>query len=53
MSIGPHKKGQRGILTRYPVTSGTTAETTKTEGRQVNLIPENGSLVNSREKKGI
>jgi hypothetical protein len=46
-------KGTRAIATRYPVTSGLTAETTKTEGRQINLVPEEGSLVESRHKKGI
>ena len=38
MAIGPHTRGQRGIRTEYPVTSGTTAETTKTSDRVINLV---------------
>jgi hypothetical protein len=53
MTVGPGGKGTRAIATRYPVTSGTTAETTKTEGRETNLVPTNGSLVTRRNKKGI
>jgi len=51
MSIGPHKRGQRGIRHSYPVTSGITAETTKTEGRQINLTPSEGSNVPERRKR--
>lgn len=46
-------KGTKAVLTRYPVTSGITAETTKTAGRQTNLVPEKGSLVRKRYKAGI
>ena len=50
MTIGPHGRGQRGIRTEYPVTSGLTAETTKTSDRIINLVPTEGSDVPEREK---
>jgi hypothetical protein len=50
MAIGPHTRGQRGIRTEYPVTSGTTAETTKTSDREINLIPSEGSDIPQRKK---
>ena len=43
----------KAVKTDYPFTSGTTAETTKTSGRQINLIPTEGSLVPQRKKKGM
>ena len=46
-------KGTRAIATRYPVTSGLTAGTTKAKGRQLNLTAERGSLVRRRMKKGL
>jgi hypothetical protein len=41
-------KGTRALASRYPVTSGLTAETTKTDGRQTNLVPELGTVVPKR-----
>lgn len=43
----------RAISKRYPVTSGLTAETTKTEGRKTNLVATKGSLVRRRMKEGL
>jgi len=43
----------RAVLTRYPVTPGLTAETTKTHGRATTMIPLEGSIVQRRYKKGI
>lgn len=36
---GPGSSGTKIIATRYPVTSGLIAGTTKIEGRQNNLVP--------------
>ena len=46
-------KGTKEIATRYPVTSGLTAETTSQVGRQSNLVPERGSIVPRRKKVGF
>jgi len=46
-------KGTKEIARRYPVTSGLTAETTKQEGRQSNLLATNGSFVPRRKKVGL
>jgi|TARA_Y100000034_G_scaffold132736_1_gene196434 hypothetical protein len=46
-------KGTRAVLTRYPITSGLTAETTRTYDRQINLVPTKGSLVARRKKVGL
>lgn len=43
----------RAVLKRYPVTSGLTAETTKTEGRTINLVYKSGSTFPDRKKKGM
>jgi hypothetical protein len=43
----------RATAKRYPVTSGLVAETTKTEGRQINLVAERGSLVRRSKKVGL
>lgn len=43
----------RAIANRYPCVSGLTAETTKTEGRTMNLVPTNGSNVPRRNKVGL
>ena len=43
----------RATATRYPVTSGLTAETTKTEGRKSNLVAQKGSTVARRRKVGL
>ena len=44
-------KGTKEIAKRYPVATGLTARTTKQEGRQMNLVPTEGSLVPRRLKK--
>ena len=46
-------RGTKEIATRYPVTSGIVAGTTRQTGHQENLVPEEGSLVPHREKEGI
>jgi hypothetical protein len=43
----------RAVATRYPVTSGLTAETTKQTGRTTNLVPAKGSLVSRKTKVGL
>ena len=43
----------KAVLTRYPVTSGLTAETTRTYDRVMNLVPTQGSNVNRNMKKGL
>jgi len=45
--------GTKEIATRYPVTSGLTAGTTKQEGRQLNLVPTDGSKVREEFRKGL
>jgi len=45
--------GTRAISKNYPVETGLTPETTRTEGRQVNLVPEDGSIVPDKEKKTL
>lgn len=45
--------GTRAVRRSYPVTSGLTAETTKTEGRQINLKAECGTFVPQRKRKGL
>ena len=44
---------QKGVKTRYPVTSGLTAETTKQTGRKLNLVPQQGSNYPKRLKRGF
>ena len=52
--IDPTKtKGTAEIATRYPVTSGLIAKTTKQKGRQSNLVPEQGSIYARRKKIGF
>lgn len=45
-------KGTKEIATRYPVTSGLTAGTTKQTGRITNLIPQK-SFVRKEMQKGL
>lgn len=45
--------GTRAILNRYPVEEGLEAGTQTQEGRQENLIPEEGSLVPERHRVGL
>jgi len=44
--------GMAELKRNYPVTTGLTAAA-KHEGRQMNLVPEQGSLVAKRLKKGF
>lgn len=46
-------KGTAEIATRYPVVKGNVARTTKIEGRAINQIPLEGSIVSRREKEGL
>ena len=50
---GPGGSGTRIINRKYPVTSGLTAGTTKTEGRQINLVAEEADLTKEEENKGL
>lgn len=43
----------KAVATRYPVVSGTTAETTKTAGRIINIVPTNGSMIARSKKQGL
>lgn len=45
--------GEKELKRDWPHVSGLTAGTTKQEGRQPHLIPEEGSLVPQRKKKGL
>ena len=49
---GPGTMKERAVQTRWPVTEGTTAGTTKQEGTDLNLTSEI-SLVPLKEKKGL
>ena len=44
--------GRKAIMHQYPATTGLTAETTKQEGRQSNLVAEK-SFVSQRDLAGI
>ena len=45
--------GEKELKTDWPHETGLTAGTTKQEGRQSNLIPEEASLIPEREKVGM
>jgi len=45
--------GEKELKRDWPHETGLTAGTTKQEGRQTSLIPEEGSLVPEREKVGL
>ena len=45
--------GEKELKTDWPVTSGLTAGTEKQKGRQMNLVPTDGSLYTRRKKKGL
>jgi len=53
MAQGPAKSGEKEIRRKWPHESGLIAETTKQEGRQLNLIPTEKSLVDKRDKVGM
>lgn len=44
---------QKEVKTKWPVVEGTTARTTKIEGRQIALVPEEGSNIPRRKKVGL
>jgi len=44
---------QKELKTKYPVEKGLTAGTQKQTGRITNLVPQERSLVSSREKEGL
>ena len=46
-------KGTAAIATRYPVTEGLTAATTKQTGTEMTLVPEEGSKVTQRQREGL
>lgn len=46
-------KGEKELKRDYPVTEGTTAGTTKQEGKVMNLVREEGTSVPLRKKIGI
>lgn len=50
MAQGPAEQGQKELKTEWPVTEGTTFETTETHKRNIKLIPTEGSIVLSRNK---
>lgn len=43
--------GQKGVSKRYPVDEGLTLGTTKIEGKEINLVAEEGSTVSSKVKE--
>jgi hypothetical protein len=45
--------GEKELKTDWPHESGLTAGTQKQEGRQINLVAEEGSLVPARKKVGL
>lgn len=46
-------RGEKELKTDYPVTEGLTAGTTKQTGKEMNLIPQDRSLVREIEKVGM
>jgi len=44
---------QKELKTKWPITSGLIAGSTKQKGRRSTLVPERGSLVPSRKKIGV
>ena len=53
VTSGPGTSRTRHIKTDWPFTEGTTAGTTKQEGKTMNLIPEDESLVSERDTIGL
>ena len=47
------KIGQKEIKTKWPFTKGLTAETQTQKGRLMNLIPQLGTNVLKRNRKGM
>ena len=50
---GPDTMTEKAVKTRWPVTEGTTAGTTKQTGKAINLVPQEKSLVPKRKKEGL
>ena len=50
---GPGTTGTRHIKTDWPNVEGTTAGTTKQEGKQMNLTADDCSLVSERDTIGL
>jgi hypothetical protein len=48
VTVGTGTVGTRFVRNDYPMEAGTTAGTTKLEGKQINLVPTHGSLVSKR-----
>lgn len=44
---------QKEILTKWPVVEGDTLGTTKIEGKQINLVPEEGTTILESERVGL
>ena len=53
VNVGTGTKGTRFIKKEWPITEGLTAGTEKQTGRTTNLVPQEKSLVSSREKVGL
>jgi predicted TIM-barrel enzyme len=49
--VGTGTSGTAVLKTKYPVTDGLIAGTTKQEGRQINQVAEEEILVYSKEEK--
>ena len=45
--------GEKELKTDWPVEKGLIAGTTSQTGRQMNLVPQEGSNIPRREKEGI
>jgi len=50
---GSAKSGEKWLKTDYPITSGLQAQTQKQEGRESNLVAEEGSTILSKEYEGL
>lgn len=53
VNVGTGGAGTRFIKRNYPVTEGLIAGTTKLEGKQTNLVPEEDNLVSNKDKVGL
>lgn len=53
VEVGTGTKSEKYLKRNWPNESGLQAGTEKQEGRQMNLVPEQGSLVPRRLKEGI
>ena len=50
---GPDEIKEAALRRDVPVTDGLVGGTTRQEGRVMNLVPQEGSLVDWREKEGL